>query len=290
MGKVVSTQVGDRSAQEFGRNPYAQTQDVQVATVSEGGAGTEHYPTATAIEETGGGFGQTATATAVPPRGTATTPTTVWGERVGAGSGTGTAWNSGGAAGGNRTGTAGWNTGGATGGNSGEGFQGLFTLLFFGVCIGVPIAITSGVFDGESSTPSPTPFPSNPPSSVVVCPTVFDASNRNEVVASCGLVGCGGSIEWCGLNDATSYRLIVSVKGDYDAASESVTINFGGFAEVGSADVQCGSSFVEIFNQVATPSAGTHLMTYQNSNGVNSICSSGSSSFAMEMNATLIQL
>ena len=286
MGKVVSTQVGDRSAQEFGRNPYAQTQDVQVATVSESGAGTEHYPTATAIEETGGGFGQTATATAVPPRGTATTPTTVWGERVGAGGGTGTGWNSGGAAGGNRTRTAGWNTGGATGGNSGEGFQGLFTLLFLGVCIGVPIAASAGAFDGGSSTPSPTPFPSSVPADVVVCPTTFDGNSKNELLTSCDFDGCGGSIEWCGLNDLASYRLIVSVKGDHDAVSESVTINFGGFVDVGSAGVQCGSSFVEVSDRTSTSSGGILLMTYQNTFSVDNLCGG----LAMEMNATLIEL
>ena len=245
--------------QAYGGNPYQQNpnqhqnQPIQVATVTEEGGPNEKIATASTVREA--------------PTATTTNP-----------------WHTPAPAGG---GGRGWNTGGVSGGVNASPAQAASFFIFLAACIAVPLLVVNGIFDSEFSTRSPTPFPTSPPVDVVVCPTVFDGDSKNEVLTSCGTDGCGGSIEWCGLSDATSYRLIVSVKGDYDLPGEEITVNFGGFIDVASTGVSCSSTFGQVSDRTANPTGGILLMTYLNSPSVNDICLG---SLATEMNATLIQL
>lgn len=288
MGKGVSTQRGTRSARDLDLNPYDQNQELQVATVRETGSGSGQFLTATAIEGESGS-GQTATATIVPPRTTATTPNTVWAERIETGNSS-------------RFFSAVWtNNGGRWSGNCNrewannltvwkvisKGFQLILALSLLGVCVGIPIAFFDGAFDASGGSRSPTPFPATFANNILVCPTPFDGDNKNVVLTSCSFDACTGSIEWCALNDAKTYRLLVGINGDYNALAERITITFGGAIVVGTANDQCGSNFVQVFDRTAVPSGGILRMSYSNSDSVENICPGF---IAMIMNATLIEL
>lgn len=276
MGKVVSTQVGDRNMEQW-NNP----QQLQVATVSEGG-GEEQYPTATAVqrETTTGGIVQATAVTTSTTRTPAQIGATVWGDPI---EEEGQNPNR------NNNNTNPW---GNTQGQQPyyEGLQGLFTFIFLGVCIGIPVAATIGLFDADDSSSfsgnPPTAFPTPTPVDVFECPVLFDGNNRNVVMTSCDEDVCGGSIEWCDLNTTRSYRLILSIRGDYDALAESMDISIDGFEATVTASDQCDADFDTVLDRTFTPSTATVVLTYQNSGFVDNICGG----LSTEMNATLVQL
>ena len=160
-----------------------------------------------------------------------------------------------------------------------------FIVLF--VMLGISAFIFTTNVETEAPTASPTTGPPGPVD-VFNCPAVFDFGNQNVSLSSCSTNGCGGSITWCGLDNARSYRLTVAVRGDYSFFTETVTITYAGFQQSGSAGSECGSSFVQIFDQTALPTGGTLVMSYQNSGAVSAICAGGT--LASEVLATLIEL
>lgn len=274
MGKVVSTRVGDRTLQGSRQSTRG---NVQVAAVSESGNENEQYPTATAVQEptvTEGGLVQATTVTTALPQSAAEIRSTVWGERVDDDDPQPPGGN------GNRA-------RGNAPAEAGDGLTGILTLLFFGACIAIPIAAFAGAFDDDSAGLAPTAFPTPTPVDVLVCPVVFDGNSQNVQVTSCDEDICGGSIEWCSVDNTSSYRLIVSVRGDYDSPAETITLTLEGQSLVRSADEQCGAELVTILDRSFTPSSSTLLLEYQNSAAVDNICLGGLSTV---LNATLIQL
>ena len=251
MGGLLTKKVGDRMAEQ------EQAHDAQLATMAGGQYDQGHYPTATAVSED---QGNTSYVTA---------------ERT---------WMGGNAEEGLPTSNAYENQYQNTSSNDGEDCveqaKGWFyTLIFIGAFVGISVAAS---LEEEPSAGG------IPPANVVVCPTVFDAVNQSVVLSACARDGCGGSIEWCGLNDAGSYRLIVSASGDYDSLAETVTLNVSGTSSVVSPSVQCGSTLEQILDQVVVSTAGVLLLTYQNSENVDNLCTDPD--VATFLNATLIEL
>ena len=174
-------------------------------------------------------------------------------------------------------------------------------LLLFGVVIGVAVGVTYGFDSSSSSRGSPTPFPTRSPptpfptirpvfiapANAVACPAVF-VGGTNTTLSSCTVSGCGGSVQWCGLNDTKVYNLLVQVRGDYDLLSETITLEFDGNSVETSALIQCSSIFETVLNQGVGSSGGELLLTYQTSPSVTAICSDNV--FATELRATLSEV
>ena len=95
------------------------------------------------------------------------------------------------------------------------------------VLVGV-IAVPTILFSDSSYGTVPTPFPTVFPTvtAELVCPTVFDANRENSVLTDCSSAGCNGGIKWCGLDNARTYQLVITVRGDYDLMNEFLIFSF----------------------------------------------------------------
>lgn len=165
----------------------------------------------------------------------------------------------------------------------------LLKLLFIAAAIVLPIAAAAGAFDDSLGKGPPTPFPTAFPTvlaDVRVCPTIFDSNNESFAVSMCNSAGCSGSIVWCGLDDLQSYRLAISIRGDYNGLSETMTINVDTFSDLVSGNSECGG-FKLVFSEIVNPFGGELSMVYQNSIAVDDICFGG---LATELEATVTQL
>lgn len=153
-------------------------------------------------------------------------------------------------------------------------------------CLGLPALII--VLLVQTNLADSRKIPEPPPANVIICPTVFDSNNQSVVFSACNGEGCGGSIQWCGLNDASSYRLVVSARGDYERVSETITLNVSGTEVVGSPSVRCAAFFEQLLDQTVTTTGGVLLLLYQNSVDVNQRCYG--EALATLLNATLIEV
>ena len=300
MGGVFSKKVGDRSGAEYGANPFS-TQEQQTMPYVEDRYEREHteteIPKAAVVGETTttnaspGGWGVTTTST------TTNANTGGWGAGVTSTTTNTGQFTSGQGEGGSAGQTAGWGTGETI--EIAEhnaqvrymiGFV-AFVLVFGvgGYVLFTQIDYGTGSSFGSPSFPTPSPTVS--PTFVNNCPAVF-SGGKMETITGCESFFCNsGTVRWCGLNDVSSYRLLVSVRGDLDGFGETITINSGAFSEVAGGDGSiafCDSSFVSVFDQTLSPSAGVILMDYTLSSSVSLVCDANTVS--ARLNVTLVEL
>lgn len=160
------------------------------------------------------------------------------------------------------------------------------SVTFWGIVVVIVLAAL-GVFTDATPTASPTVQPTSDPSAVVVCPPVF----TNDVVEAnvdCRSQGCGGSIEWCGLDDARNYSLLVEINGHYAEVGSNVTLNIFGNRTVTIEKTTLFSCiiFAQVFDDIIRPTGGTLLLTFDNNDLVNPVCFGASS----RVQTTLTQL
>ena len=289
MGGVFSKKVGDRTNMEYGANPY-DTQGAQptamASSYEDDRYGKEQLPTGTVLPETTNGQQTVVVTTSTGTWGgtgtTTTSPTfqaTSWGQSNTDETVTATG-----------TGTNGWGNG-QSGGQEGNAAAGSFMLLLFiGLVVGVPLLTTTDFGSGSSFGGSPTPSPTSEPiavGNVDLCPATF-VGGTNLTIAGCDSDGCSGSVRWCGLNDAISYRVQAGVRGDLDASFETITISVtGGGAPTDAGTIsQCGSSFEPVFDETVSSSSGEITLSYSNTVDVNDFCSG----FAVRLSITLTEI
>ena len=140
--------------------------------------------------------------------------------------------------------------------------------------------------EGDSYGMSPTRPPTNPPG-VFACPSVFDLNNRSVLVTNCSTTGCGGLLQWCGLDTNKSHQVVVGVKGDFGAFDETVTVELENVRRV-TAPVgeECGTEFVTVLDEIAPPGAAAHTLIFDTSRAVHRVCGG----FAVVIQAVLVQV
>ena len=177
----------------------------------------------------------------------------------------------------------------------------LVLLIVLGaICSAIYAIVESASLFASNAKRSPTQLPTFTPTrlpttagplipraNVLVCPPIF-VGGLNSTLTACKFSGCGGSIEWCGLNASKRYELVVDVRGDFDLAQETVTVTFNGNSTVGSASTQCSENFERVINQEVDVRGGDFKLTYQTSSSVTPVC--GENVFSAELRATLIQV
>lgn len=108
----------------------------------------------------------------------------------------------------------------------------------------------------------------------IVCPVTFDGNSTNTILTSCENDGCGGSIEWCSLDDSKRYILRVAVRGDYGKFRQTIRfyLNEDYFGRFRPITGQCRSFFTDVLLRTVRSSSGILKLEYDNAPEVQSTC------------------
>ena len=168
---------------------------------------------------------------------------------------------------------------------------GIMFIVFIGaIVIAVQESATSGDATGHSG---PTKSPTRSPTDVLKCPArfgvFFGEVRATFSIIQCRTEGCGGSLEWCGLDNARQYRVEVKLFADHRVFGRNTTFELdGNFTEVWLGGPTC--RFGQVLNQTVFPTDGNIILYYKNSPLVTPSCGGGNPQYSSQMEIFLVEV